>query len=197
MWPAKFYSCLAGFIESGETIEEAVRREVYEEAGVECGDVLYHSSQPWPYPSSLMIGAIAVAKEGQTIRCDLDNELEDARYFSREEVLAVLATSEIQLSRHEVAKIDGKEGVEGEEVDKKKAEDEVLFRMPPTTAIAHGELLVGLPRIGWMELTATFVVLQCSSRPGPRASTRARSSNSLRRSDLSIEPLFQRRGGAT
>jgi NAD+ diphosphatase len=140
VWPAKFYSCLAGFIESGETLEEAVRREVYEEAGVECGEVFYHSSQPWPYPSSLMLGAIAVAKEGQTIRCDLDNELEDARYFTREEVLGVLASTEIQLSRHEVAKIDGKEGAEGEEADKKKAEDEQLFRMPPSTAIAHGKI---------------------------------------------------------
>ena len=46
-WPGKFYSCLAGFIESGESIEEAVRREVYEEAGVEVGEVVYHSSQPW------------------------------------------------------------------------------------------------------------------------------------------------------
>jgi NADH pyrophosphatase NudC (nudix superfamily) len=76
IWPKKFYSCLAGFIESGETIEEAVRREVYEEAGIEVGEVYYHSTQPWPYPSSLMIGMIGIAKENQTIRCDLDNELE-------------------------------------------------------------------------------------------------------------------------
>ncbi len=139
VWPAKFYSCLAGFIESGETVEEAVRREVYEEAGVECDEVVYHSSQPWPYPSSLMIGCLAVAKEGQTIRCDLDNELEDARYFTREEVLSVLASTEIQLSRHEVAKIDGKEGADGDEAEKKKDENEPLFRMPPSTAIAHGK----------------------------------------------------------
>lgn len=50
-WPKKFYSCLAGFVETGETLEEAARREVYEEAGIEIGDVYYHSSQPWPYPS--------------------------------------------------------------------------------------------------------------------------------------------------
>lgn len=49
-WPKKFYSCLAGFIESGESIEEAVRREVYEEAGVEVEEVIYHSSQPWVRP---------------------------------------------------------------------------------------------------------------------------------------------------
>lgn len=86
-----------------------------------------------------MIGCIAVAKEGQTIRTDLDNELEDARYFTREEVRNVLAASEIRLSRHEVAKIDGKEGVDGEEDNMKEAEDDVLFRMPPSTAIAAGK----------------------------------------------------------
>lgn len=137
VWPAKFYSCLAGFIESGETVEEAVRREVYEEAGVECDEVIYHSSQPWPYPASLMLGCIAVAKEGQTIRCDLDNELEDARFFTRDQVKAVLASSEIHLSRQELKKMDGSDGVDADAADKKKAEDEVLFRMPPVTAIAH------------------------------------------------------------
>ncbi|GAA5909248.1 hypothetical protein JCM6882_003778 [Rhodosporidiobolus microsporus] len=137
-WPNKFYSCLAGFIESGESMEEAVRREVYEEAGVNCDEVGFHSSQPWPYPSSLMLGAWAVAKEGQEIRCDLDNELEDARYFTREQVLKVINSSKpMQLSREEVAKIDGKEAGGQEKSTVEKAEEEGLFRMPPSTAIAN------------------------------------------------------------
>lgn len=135
MWPAKFYSCLAGFVESAETIEEAVKREVYEEAGVEVSEVLYHSSQPWPYPSSLMIGCIAVAKPDQTIRTDLDNELERAEWYSRSDVLKVLQGADTQFSRQEVEKLDGKEGHEVEQA-KKKGED-VLFRLPPATAIAH------------------------------------------------------------
>ena len=60
-FPAGVYSALAGFVEPGETIEEAVRREVMEEAGIEVGEVDYHSSQPWPFPASLMIGCIAKA----------------------------------------------------------------------------------------------------------------------------------------
>ncbi|ORY80302.1 NUDIX hydrolase domain-like protein [Leucosporidium creatinivorum] len=138
VWPKKFYSCLAGFIESGETIEEAVRREVYEEAGVEVGDVFYHSSQPWPYPSSLMIGAIGVAKEGQTIRCDLDNELEDARWFTRAEVLAVIEAGPAkQMSREEVAQIDGKEDAKSTPGGENTGGEEGWFRMPPATAIAN------------------------------------------------------------
>jgi len=83
------YSALAGFIEPGESIEEAVRREVKEEAGIDVGAVRYVSSQPWPFPSSLMIGCIASAKSSE-ISLD-DEELEDARWFDRgliEEVLA-------------------------------------------------------------------------------------------------------------
>ncbi|GAA5972720.1 hypothetical protein JCM11641_002989 [Rhodosporidiobolus odoratus] len=145
-WPAKFYSCLAGFVESGESLEEAVKREVYEEAGIVCEEVGYHSSQPWPYPSSLMFGCWAVAAPGQTIRTDLDNELEDARYYTRAEVLKVLGSSKpLQLSREEVKRIDGKEGAEekkesGEEKkgEKEKVEEEEgVFRMPPATAIAN------------------------------------------------------------
>ncbi|KAK4050366.1 NADH pyrophosphatase [Microbotryomycetes sp. JL201] len=136
-WPPKFYSCLAGFIESGETIEESVRREVYEEAGIVVDEVFYHSSQPWPYPSSLMIGAIGVAKPGQTIRCDLDNELDDAQWFTREQVMQVINSSEpTQFSKEEVARLDNKSehGQDGREQSKK---NDVLFRMPPATAIAN------------------------------------------------------------
>ncbi len=82
------YSALAGFIEPGETIEEAVRREVYEETGIKVGDVEYIKSQPWPFPSSLMIGVIAQALDGQ-ININND-ELEDAKWFSKEEIKAVL-----------------------------------------------------------------------------------------------------------
>lgn len=85
-WPPKWHSTLAGFIEPGESIEDSVRREVWEEAGVRVGRVTIHSSQPWPYPSSLMIGAIAQAlPDGEDITL-LDKELEAAKWFTFEEV---------------------------------------------------------------------------------------------------------------
>jgi NAD+ diphosphatase len=82
--PGGNYSCLAGYIDQGETIEEAVRREVMEEAGILVDEVQYHASQPWPFPSSLMIGCFAHAAT-EEVRLD-DDELADARWFSREEV---------------------------------------------------------------------------------------------------------------
>ena len=78
------YSALAGFVEPGETIEEAVRREIHEEARIECGAVRYIASQPWPFPSSLMIGCLAEARS-RDILID-GHELEDARWFTRDEV---------------------------------------------------------------------------------------------------------------
>jgi NAD+ diphosphatase len=81
-WPRGMYSTLAGFIETGETIEEAVRREVKEESGILVGAVSYHSSQPWPFPSSLMIGCIAEATS-EDITID-PHEIDDARWFPRE-----------------------------------------------------------------------------------------------------------------
>lgn len=96
-WPPGFYSALAGFIEPGETIEEAVARECKEEAGIDIGDVAFHSTQPWPYPSSLMIGCYARAK---TTEIHLDgNELSDAKWFTREQVRAAMArgTNELRL----------------------------------------------------------------------------------------------------
>jgi len=109
-FPEGIYSALAGFLEPGETIEEAVRREVMEEAGIEVGEVLYHSSQPWPFPASLMIGCIAKAA-GRRITLDT-HELEDARWFSRAQV-------------HEGLSRAG------------TWEGETRFRMPPPFAIAH------------------------------------------------------------
>jgi len=83
-YPEHRYSALAGFIEVGESIENAVAREVKEEAGIEVGDVHYVASQPWPFPSSLMIGCHAQALNGD-LTIDR-NELEDARWFTRDEV---------------------------------------------------------------------------------------------------------------
>lgn len=83
-WPRKVYSTLAGFVEPGESLEEAVAREVWEEAGIRVGDVHYHSSQPWPFPSSLMLGFTAQAQT-HAIKRQLD-ELEDARWFHRDEL---------------------------------------------------------------------------------------------------------------
>ena len=87
-FPKGMVSCLAGFVEPGETIEEAVRREIHEEAGIVCGEVAYVASQPWPFPSSLMIGCLARATS-RAIAIDR-NELEDARWFDRAEVVAML-----------------------------------------------------------------------------------------------------------
>jgi NAD+ diphosphatase len=78
------YSTLAGFVEPGETLEEAVRREVKEESGIEVGAVHYHSSQPWPFPASIMLGFHA---EGLSDRITIDpEELRDARWFTVEEM---------------------------------------------------------------------------------------------------------------
>ena len=85
-WPEGRYSTIAGFVEPGESLEEAVVREVDEETGVQVGDVAYDSSQPWPFPSSLMLGFHAVARtEAITLR---DGELQDARWFTRADIAA-------------------------------------------------------------------------------------------------------------
>jgi len=83
------WSCLAGFVEAAETIEDAVRREILEESGIRCTDVAYYMAQPWPYPSSLMIGCTARALD-ENIVVDR-TELEDARWFSRQDVALMLS----------------------------------------------------------------------------------------------------------
>ena len=83
-----FYSCLAGFMDQGESIEEGVRREVREEAGIEVGKVTYHSSQPWPFPNSLMIGCHAEAISDEIVVDE--GEMSDVRWFSKDEVLLAL-----------------------------------------------------------------------------------------------------------
>ncbi|XP_060546588.1 NAD-capped RNA hydrolase NUDT12 [Pantherophis guttatus] len=88
-FPPGMFTCLAGFVEPGETIENAVRREVEEESGVKVGRVEYVSCQPWPMPSSLMIGCIAAAVSTEI---KVDNiEIEDARWFSREQIIEILS----------------------------------------------------------------------------------------------------------
>src|SRR4051795_7138998 len=87
-FPAGMYSCLAGFVEAAETIEDAVRREILEESGIHCTDVNYYMTQPWPYPSSLMIGCTARATNEDII---VDHaELEDARWFDRAEATLMI-----------------------------------------------------------------------------------------------------------
>lgn len=88
-WPRGMYSALAGFMEPGETIEEAAARETLEEAGLVVTHVRMHSTQPWPFPHSLMIGAVCDV-EADTVRVD-DHELEGARWFTREEAKLLLA----------------------------------------------------------------------------------------------------------
>ncbi|HVR28002.1 MAG TPA: NAD(+) diphosphatase [Thermoanaerobaculia bacterium] len=85
-WPPRVYSALAGFVEPGESLEDAVRREVMEEAGVAIESCEYHSSQPWPFPSSIMLGFWATARRGE-VRVD-SSELEQAAWFHRDQVLA-------------------------------------------------------------------------------------------------------------
>lgn len=106
-FPARSFSALAGFVEPGETVEEAVAREVFEEAGVRVTDVRYIASQPWPFPSQLMIGCIGYASSLDLV---IDkSEIEDARWFTRAEVAEALA----------------------------KGPDSTSFIPPPKQAIAH------------------------------------------------------------
>ena len=103
-WAAGRYSVIAGFVEPGESVEDAVLREAREEANIDLVDICYHSSQPWPFPSSLMLGYIA--KAATTDIQLIDDELEDARWISREEMVAELKNEtlflppDVSISRH-------------------------------------------------------------------------------------------------
>lgn len=120
-WPAHWYSTLAGFCEPAESVEEAVRREVWEEAGVHCGRVVIHSTQPWPYPANLMIGAIAQAlPDGETIHLKHDPELEDARWCELDEIREALQN-----------------GTSGLHEGPPPGYTEGNIRLPPATAIAN------------------------------------------------------------
>ncbi|KAL8963685.1 MAG: hypothetical protein Q9193_000081 [Seirophora villosa] len=120
-WPAYWYSTLAGFVEPAESAEEAVRREVWEESGVKLGRVVIHSTQPWPYPANLMIGAIAQCiPGGEEIVLKHDPELEDARWAELDEVREALRVGTSALG--ESAQEGYKEG---------------NLRLPGKTAIAN------------------------------------------------------------
>jgi NAD+ diphosphatase len=132
-WPEYWYSTLAGFLEPAESVEEAVRREVWEESGIHLGRVVIHSTQPWPYPANLMIGAIGQATpEGETVHLGHDAELEDAKWFTAEEVREALRVGTSGLG--EAAGPGYKEG---------------NLRLPPATAIAH-QLLSGVVNSGFL-----------------------------------------------
>ncbi|MGA7295946.1 MAG: NAD(+) diphosphatase [Rhodanobacteraceae bacterium] len=94
-WPQELFSTLAGFVEPGEALEDAVRREVAEESGVEVIDCEYHSSQPWPFPASLMLGFTATAS-GRDVALR-DGELAEARWFTPEDIVAGLGNGSLKL----------------------------------------------------------------------------------------------------
>lgn len=94
-WPEGRFSTLAGFVEPGEALDDAVRREVMEEVGVRVGDVRYAGSQPWPFPQSLMLGFFGSADSTQ-IRVDAD-EIAEARWFTRDEVTEMTASAGLLL----------------------------------------------------------------------------------------------------
>ncbi len=99
IWPTGMHSTLAGFVEPGESLEEAVAREVFEEAGILVDEVRYHSSQPWPFPASIMLGFHARARSSE-IRVD-HSELEDARWFERSYLLSHQDDDSFRLPRRD------------------------------------------------------------------------------------------------
>ena len=134
-WPPYWFSTLAGFVEPAESVEDAVRREVWEESGVVLSRVLIHSTQPWPYPANLMIGAIAqvASPEDEVIKLDNDPELETARWFSIDEIKEALEHGTSTLG--EDAGSGYKEG---------------NLRLPPRTAIAN-QLITSVVSGGFLD----------------------------------------------
>lgn len=134
-WPPYWFSTLAGFIEPAESVEDAVRREVWEESGVVLSRVIIHSTQPWPYPANLMIGAIAqvASPEDEVIKLDNDPELETAKWFELEEIKEALRVGTSSL---------GEEASEGYK--------EGNLRLPPRTAIAN-QLITAVVDGGFLE----------------------------------------------
>ncbi|RMZ84080.1 hypothetical protein DV737_g1259, partial [Chaetothyriales sp. CBS 132003] len=139
-WPPYWYSTLAGFVEPAESVEDAVRREVWEEAGVVLSRVLIHSTQPWPYPANLMIGAIAQVSspDDENIKLDNDPELEAAKWFTLDEIQDALRFGVSSLGE------DPPEGYK-----------EGNLRLPPRTAIAN-QLISAVVSGGFLEGITPF-----------------------------------------
>jgi len=119
-FPKNFFSVLAGFVEPGESIESAVNREVFEEIAIKVKNIVYHSSQPWPYPSSLMIGCIAEA-ENTNIVID-EEEIVEAKWVERELILSALKKAKLS---------------KGDPLEKTIVDNSEKLLLPPPIAIAH------------------------------------------------------------
>ncbi|KAI8811866.1 NUDIX hydrolase domain-like protein [Cladochytrium replicatum] len=135
-WPPRMYSCMAGFIEPSETLEAAVRCEALEETSVKVDRVVYHSSQPWPFPSQLMMGCIAYAVEENIATAD--QELEEAKWFTKEQVLEALNRDST---------------IDPRSFEPQNPETLPPLMLPPKYAIAH--MLVRAWAYGNVEPTAT------------------------------------------
>ncbi|KAF9460735.1 NUDIX hydrolase domain-like protein [Collybia nuda] len=141
-FPPKFYSALAGFVEPAETFEDAVLREFREEVGVTVSDMQYHSGQPWPYPASLMLGWYVRADASHPIRTDLDNELVDARWYSRAEILSVLGHGALggegdRPNKANAPNLDHFQASdEGQKTAVEVPVEEAPFTLPPATTLA-------------------------------------------------------------
>lgn len=166
----RMWSCLAGFIEPGESLEEAVRRETWEESGIEVGEVVYHSSQPWPVgpssmPCQLMLGFFAYAK---SLEINVDKEeLEDAQWYSREDVRKALTFAEYKKAQKTAAmKVDqmcrGVEKAQNLSADYNVESGELApMFIPGPYAIAH-HLISSWINQGGAEETETLLK-ECSS----------------------------------
>ncbi|EDP66488.1 NUDIX hydrolase [alpha proteobacterium BAL199] len=131
IWPDGMYSTLAGFVEPGETLEEAVAREVWEESGIHVRKVQYHSSQPWPFPSSLMLGFHAEAKSFDIVRND--EELGDAQWYTAEDLAAFESRGNFLPRRDSIARRLVQDWVESVRPDLAEAVDRVASAYPVRT----------------------------------------------------------------